>query len=257
VPIQVCCACPRNAPCEFELVSYIYRMKGKRGVQLELPMRSWGGRRRGTGRKPNGARAGASHLRRPELRARHPVHVTMRLRAGLPSLRHKSLARLVFSAFHAAKLRLGARLVHFSVQSNHLHLLHLIVEVDNRRVLSRAMQGLAIRLARRLNQRLTRRGRVFSDRFHARPLRTPLEVRRALIYVLHNHRHHHSGPSHPSYFDCMSSAAYFDGFAGPAPRWSPHDFVPAEEPPVAAATTWLLRVGWRRLGLLGPNDMPA
>jgi REP element-mobilizing transposase RayT len=71
-----------------------------------------------------------SHLRRPVLKARHPVHVTMRLRAGLPSLRHKPLARLVLASFHAAKERLDTRLVHYSVQSNHVHLL---VEADGHR----------------------------------------------------------------------------------------------------------------------------
>jgi REP element-mobilizing transposase RayT len=152
----------------------------KAPVQLPLPLRTWGGRRSGAGRKPNGPKAGVSHLRRPTLKARHPVHVTMRLCGGLPSLRHKPLAGLVLSSFHAAKERLGARLVHFSVQSNHVHLL---VEVDEHRALSRAMQGLATRLAKRLNHRLGRRGAVFADRYHSRALATPLEVRRALVYV--------------------------------------------------------------------------
>jgi putative transposase len=100
-------------------------------------------------------------LRRPSLKARHPVHVTMRLRAGLPSLRNKPLAGLVLSSFHAAKEHLSMRLVHFSVQSNHVHLL---VEVDEHRALSRAMQGLATRLAKRLNGLLERRGAMFTDR---------------------------------------------------------------------------------------------
>jgi putative transposase len=229
-------------------------MVGTRGKQLALPFRTWGGRRKGAGRKPRRARAGVPHLRRPELKSRHPVHVTMKLKEGLPSLRCKSLARLVLDAFHAAKLRLGARLVHFTVQSNHLH---LIVEAEDGRALSRAMQGLAIRIARRLNQRFERRGGVFSDRFHVRQLRTPLEVRRALIYVLHNHRHHHSGAGVPSRFDCMSSAPYFDGFATPALRWPPDAEVRRDDPPVASPTTWLLRVGWRHFGLLGSGDLPG
>ena len=217
-------------------------------------MRTHGGRRKGAGRKPNGAKAGVSHLKRPVLNARHPVHVTMRLRQGLPSLRHKPLAGLVFTAFHVAKVQLGVRLTQFSLQSNHLH---LIVEAEGRRALSRAMQGLAIRLARRLNGHLHRRGAVFSDRYHARILRTPLEVRRALIYVLQNHRRHHTGPGRPSRFDVFSTAAYFDGFKVPIPRWPRSGFVPPVEPPVAPPQTWLLRTGWRRHGLLAPSDAPA
>jgi hypothetical protein len=89
--------------------------------QLELAFRSRGGARRGAGRKPAGAKAGVSHARRPEFKARHPLHVTMKVGQGLPSLRHRALASLVFSAFRAAKQRLGAKLVHVSVQANHLH----------------------------------------------------------------------------------------------------------------------------------------
>src|SRR5215468_744013 len=76
--------------------------RGRRPLQLELPLRSWGGRRRGAGRKPAGAKAGVSHFRRPEVCPRHPVHVTMKLRGGLPNLRHKALARLVIASFAAA-----------------------------------------------------------------------------------------------------------------------------------------------------------
>ena len=225
----------------------------KRPVQLELPLRTWGGRRAGAGRKPNGAKAGVSHLKRPEVKARHPVHVTLRLAQGMPGLRQKALATLVFTAFGGARAQVGARVVHFSVQSNHLHLL---VEADGERELSRAIQGLSIRLARRLNGRLGRRGSVFSDRYHSRVLRTPLEVRRALVYVLKNRRRHHTGPGRPSGIDPFSTARYFDGFAV-APRWPRSGFVPPEEPPVAPARTWLLRAGWRRLGLLRPDEVPA
>jgi REP element-mobilizing transposase RayT len=186
------------------------------------------------------------------LKPRHPVHVTLRLRQGLPSLRLAALSRLVLDSFHAAKERLGARLVHFSVQSNHVHLL---VEVDGHGALSRAMQGLGTRLAKRLNHRLQRRGRVFADRYHARALTTPLEVRRALIYVLHNQRRHFIAPERRSGFDPLSTAPYFDGFAPDIVR--PPATAPPGALPFAPARTWLLRVGWRRYGLLGANDVPA
>jgi hypothetical protein len=157
------------------------------------------------------------------------------------------------SAFRAARQRLGARLVQYSIQSNHLH---LIVEAEGRLALSRAMQGLAVRLARRLNAQMGRRGRVFADRFHARALRTPLEVRRALLYVLHNHRHHasyHRAPNHRAGADLdpLSSAALFDGFSDC--KRAP----PIRDPPVAEPSTWLLRIGWRRHGLLGRDESPS
>jgi REP element-mobilizing transposase RayT len=80
--------------------------------------------------------------------------------------------------------------VQLSVQSNHVH---LIVETESKHALSRAMQGLGGRIAYRLNKRLRRHGPVLGDRYHSRALKTPLEVKRALVYVLHNHRHHAEG----------------------------------------------------------------
>ena len=105
--------------------------------------------------------------------------------------------------------------------------LHVIAEVRDARALSRAMRGLAIRLARRLNGRLKHRGAVFAERYNARALRTPLEVRRALIDVFHNHRHHHSGAGRPCFLDPMSTAPYFDGFTF-RPRWPRHGFIPPQ-----------------------------
>jgi REP element-mobilizing transposase RayT len=180
------------------------------------------------------------------------VHVTLRFGKGLPSLRHAPVARLVLDSFHAAKERLGVRLVHFSVQSNHVHLL---VEADGHRALSRAMQGLGTRLAKRLNHRLGREGAVFADRYHARALTTPLEVRRALVYVLHNQRRHFIAREQRSGFDPLSTAPYFDGFAPDIVR--PPATAPPSVLPFVPARTWLLRVGWQRYGLLGANDVPA
>ncbi|HEX3597612.1 MAG TPA: transposase [Polyangiaceae bacterium] len=179
----------------------------------------------------------------------------MRLRSGLPSLRNGPLARVVFGAFHDAKERFGARLVQFSVQSNHLHML---VEVDEHRALGRAMKGLAVRIARRLNGALDQRGRVFSDRYHARALRTPLEVRRALVYVLRNCDKHSANARRSSHVDPLSTAVYFDGFTASFWAQSASERAPPEaSAPVARPKTWLLSVGWRRLGLLEAHDTPS
>ncbi|HVW24839.1 MAG TPA: transposase [Polyangiaceae bacterium] len=175
----------------------------------------------------------------------------MRLRRGLPSLRYKPLSRVVLAAFHAARERLGARLVHFSVQSNHIH---LILEAAGQRALSRALQGLAVRIARRLNERLGARGSVFADRYHAHVLRTPREVRHALAYVLHNHKHHVSGGGRAAPMDPLSSAAYFDGFAH---RTRTAAARPPSLPLVVPPKTWLLGVGWRRWGLIRVDERPG
>src|SRR6185369_3720008 len=83
--------------------------------------------------------------------------------------------------------RTDSRVVHFSVQGNHIHLL---VEADDKRALSRAMRSLTIRIGRGLNTLMHSSGRVLAHRYHARALRTPTEVHRALGYVRHNFRKH-------------------------------------------------------------------
>src|SRR5882672_3801717 len=163
------------------------RRKRSRNGQRELAFRSRGGARRGAGRKPKGPRAGVSHRTRPVRAARHPVHVTARIRAGLPSLRREATRALLELALARGADRFGFRLVEYSIQSNHLH---LIAEVRDRRALSRGMQGLLVRITRALNKSWGRKGSVFADRYHARALCTPREARNALVYVFHNARHH-------------------------------------------------------------------
>ena len=85
------------------------------------------------------------------------------------------------------RLEAGFGSLHFSVQSNHVH---LMVEARDKAHLSKGMRGLAIRVALAVNRALRRRGRVWSDRYHARALRTPREVRNGLVYVLANWKKH-------------------------------------------------------------------
>lgn len=166
--------------------------------------------------------------------------MTLRAIAGLPSLR----ARYVFPALRgalAASSKPAFRVVHFSVQTNHVHLL---IEAEDGGALGRGVQGLAIRLAKTINRVLRRHGRIWSDRFHARPLRTPRDVRNGLVYVLMNGRKH--GVSGQGLDPC-SSAAWFEPWRQPG----------ASLGPVAKARSWLLSVGWRRAGSLGVDAVPA
>ena len=126
-----------------------------------------------------------SHLSRKPLAARYPVHVTIRLVAGLPGLRDIETETLLRECFVKAKDRFGCRLIEYSIQKDHVH---LIVKAKDRSALSRGMKGLQVRIARALNKHWGRRGKVFSDRYHEHVLRTPREVRNALAYVLHNAR---------------------------------------------------------------------
>jgi hypothetical protein len=170
----------------------------------------------------------------------------MKLRAGLPSLRGQVERSVIMGALHACKERRGFRLVHYSIQGDHLHLL---AEAEGPEALGRAIQGLAVSLVRALNGLWRRRGAIFADRYHSRVLRTPREVRGVLAYVLCNGRKHGRG-GQPIELGC--SGWWFDGW---------RDFVPpvlADMPvPVAEARSWLLRIGWRRHGLIGRDEVPG
>ncbi len=235
-----------------------------RPKQLSLSFRAWGGARRGAGRRPNGPRPGVPHLARPTLSRHHPVHVTLRVRPGIPSLRRAALYSVVRGAFAQGRERFGFRLVHYSVQSNHLH---LIVEASDRRSLARGVQGLSIRIARALNGRLGRRGPAFADRYHARALTTPRAARAALSYVLLNAGKHAGARALPAGFvNPCSSAAWFAGWNRPrslvfgseaaASHGAGRTQLPPPPIPVVAARTWLLRVGYRRAGPVDPELAP-
>ena len=169
--------------------------------------------------------------------------MTVRARAGLPPFREEVLADVVRHTIAAAQ-RDAFRVLHFSIQTNHLH---LIVEAHDAIALSRGMQWLNARIARNLNRTLGSRGNVWRERYHARELRTPRAVRNAIVYVLMNARKH--GERLASGVDAMSSAPWFDGFAR---RVAPgHD-----ARPVRAPRTWLAGVGWRRRGLVRFDERP-
>jgi len=120
------------------------------------------------------------------------------------------------------------------------------VEADEPTRLSRGVQGLAIRVAKAVNRVLGRRGTVWGDRYHARVLKTPREVRNALVYVLQNWKKHVSG-AHGA--DPRSSAAWFTGWRVPVAR-------ALGSAPIATARTWLARVGWQRHGMLDTREAP-
>jgi REP element-mobilizing transposase RayT len=131
--------------------------------QFELLKRPWGGRRSGAGRKPAPGRGYVPHRRRPAHDPRCPVHATLRVRAGLPSLRRDDVFGVTRAALATASHD-RFRVVHFSVQTDHVHLL---LEGDGHIALQRGLQGLAIRVAKAVNRTLGRRGKLWADRYHA------------------------------------------------------------------------------------------
>jgi REP element-mobilizing transposase RayT len=232
------------------------------------------------------------------------------LRARIAPLR----SQFLFPTLRLALVRAARRdperfrIVHFSIQRDHIH---LIVEARDKSSLSSGMRGLMIRTARYVNDLLGRRGAFWADRWHGRALASPRAVRNGIVYVLANFRKHEHGTQSPSGrrectrshhlapavmerkehapggtsrepifsgstlavpenqrshqavsgveqagLDPYSSAGWFDGWrdecASSAPALpneaAPRDFV---------ARTWLLRVGWRKHGLIGTGEAPA
>src|SRR5262245_17904313 len=220
-------------------------MKNNQCIQREFAFTNWGGKRRGAGRKPKGERAGVSHAKRPKLTRHQPVLVTLKLGRGLPWLRDRLAHRAVAQAL-AEGTKEDFRVVEYSVQNDHLHLL---AEAEDERTLSRWMKGLVVRLARALNRLWKRIGNVFPDRYHSRILTSPRAVRIALVYVLSNARKH--GAWHEPKPDIFSSGRSFDGWKGSS------FFADSSPRLLERARSWLLSKGWRRHGLLDPLERPA
>ena len=231
----------------------------KKPRQTELIFRTWGGKRKGAGRKRQGEdtrRDRVPHRRRPVHNGRHPVHVTLRVRKDVPRLRTRRMYAAIRKAFLLGCERFGFRLVHYSVQHNHLH---LCCEAKDRRALRRGLQGLSIRLARGLNRACQRRGAVFVARYHARPLRSPREVKGTLCYVLQNFRKHAAELGRKvsrGWVDPYSSAAAFDGWRE---SWVVRKARAQAErpPPVVPASVWLLTTGHKRAGAISIADVPG
>ena len=191
-----------------------------------------------------------SHRRREVLKLRTPLHVVVRCARDVRGLRRWRVAQVLGRAFRAGCAKEGFRIVQFSVQGNHIH---LVVEADSAHALSEGMRVWTIRVARAVNRALGRKGSVFPQRYHAVRLKTARQVRAALCYVLQNARRH--GLDVPAGSpDPFSSALWFTGWTHDRWRggWKP----PREGPTVAPAEGWMLNEGWRRWGLIGVEEVP-
>jgi REP element-mobilizing transposase RayT len=188
------------------------------------------------------------------LRRYHPAHVIMRVKKGVPKLRQGRAYRVVRRALVKCLGREDFRVCHLSIQANHLHFL---VEATDRTALSRGMQRLNILVARALNRELGRSGKLFAFRYHATQIKSPKQARHALAYVLNNWRRHREDEgcerASVARLDPYSSALAFDGWEGGSYK-APEGFGPL---PVSVAETWLLRVGWKRHGLIGEREVPG
>jgi putative transposase len=240
------------------------RTRREEPVQLPL-FKKRGGKRRGAGRPPNGARAGSPHKERPFLHARHPVHVVLRVIKAVGSLRRRSMYRAIREATLTTARRENFRIVQLSIQRTHVHLL---VEADDKAALASGMQGFQISAAKHLNAAISegkpgrrRRGSVFPDRYYAQILRSPRQARHALGYVLLNWRKHQEDRAEPMRawtVDLFSSGLTFPGWA----EYGDEAFLwrgPATYDPliVYQPKTWILRECWKKLGAISYRDVPS
>jgi REP element-mobilizing transposase RayT len=227
--------------------------------QLELEMRppaTWGGRREGAGR-PRKTGAVPRNVRRPELKTNCPVHVTLRVVKAVGRLRRPAAYAAIQRAVAACLGRLDFRIVHTSIQGNHIHLL---VEANDKRALANGMRAFMVSAAQHLNAARGRRGTVFPSRYHAVQLTTPKQVRAALAYVLNNWRRHQEdlagSRQRAAQVDPYSTGVLFDGWKDLPARFAiPDGYQPLL---VSGATTWLVRIGWRtHHPLLGLREVPG
>jgi REP element-mobilizing transposase RayT len=200
-----------------------------------------------------GLKRGGPHRARPELNPRNPAHVVLRVERGLASLRQPRMYRAIRGALVPYVQRGDFRIVHISIQRNHLH---LIVEAAGARALTLGMQSFTIRAARAINRVWRRLGKVFAYRYHASQIRTARYARNALAYVLNNWRRHREdladAVKRRAKLDPYSSAV---SFAGWTERFAtPGSYVPL---PVSAPITQLLRTEWLRFGRLEPFEVPG
>ena len=222
-----------------------------------------GEKRKNVGRPKQGERASERHAVRQKLRASQPVHVTMRAHRDVGTLRRHDIMHAIREALITlAKREDVFRVVHFSVQSNHVH---LIIEARDRVALWRGMQAFGISAAKHINALLVgadgrrRRGSVFPDRYFARILNSRRQVRNCIAYVLNNWRHHHEDRGERWQLDPFSSAVTFEGWKEREQREGARFLQPpgCVSPLVWAPSTWLLSTGWRCYGLISAHEVPG
>ena len=226
------------------------------------------------GRKPNGPRAGESHLKRRRLGPRSALHIVLRVERAVGSLRKRFMYRALREATIAvakrelayAEVKGAFRIVHLSIQRTHVHLL---VEADNRKALSEGMRCFGISAAKHINREFSakaklakrRRGRVFADRYHEELIKTPYQARRALAYVLNNWRKHREDQAEYTAswnVDPFSSGFQFLGWKereNAEVFWRGRDTY--DPLAVYLPKTWLLSQGWLKHGRISFYEVPG
>lgn len=152
----------------------------RKQLNLNLNKGRWGGRREGSGRKRIHS-PGVAHRSREKVNSRNPLHINFKYRTFI---RNKQCLKLLKRAIVNAR-RQGLKILHFSMQSNHMH---FIIEAESNEILTKGMRSLTITFAKGLKQ-----GKVQLERYHLHVLRSVRETKHAIEYVLFNKQKHEKG----------------------------------------------------------------
>jgi REP element-mobilizing transposase RayT len=127
------------------------------------------------------------HRSRPDLPAGKPVHITIKADKNfVPNLRNKILYKEIRASFKRARL-LGIRIIHFSVQRDHIHFL---IEAQNKTQLGQSMRVLSISLTKRLSQVLKKKIKALKTRYHLHILESLKEINNVANYIKNNGQKH-------------------------------------------------------------------
>lgn len=149
-------------------------------MRLNLFKGKKGGRRPGSGRKRVHSK-GVAHREREKIKSTTPLLINFKYKTYI---KNKTCLRLLKRAILNSRKH-GLRIIHFSLQSNHVH---LIVEAETNDVLTKGMRSLTVTFAKGLN-----RGKVQLERYHLHVLRSMRETKNAVYYVLFNKQKHEKG----------------------------------------------------------------
>ena len=106
------------------------------------------------------------------------MHINFKVKTFI---RNKDCLKHLKAAIQNARSH-GLKIIHFSLQSNHVHLL---VEAQDNSVLTKGMRSLLISFSKRVKE-----GRIQLERYHLHVLKTLAETKNALHYVLFNEQKH-------------------------------------------------------------------
>jgi REP element-mobilizing transposase RayT len=145
------------------------------------------------------------HRSRPEIPRARPVHVTIKSNKNIiPNLRSKVFYKEIRQGMKRARI-LGIRIIHFSVQRDHVHML---IEAENKKQLGESMRALSISLSKRFSFTLKKKVKALKNRYHLHILKSLQEIKNATNYILHNGQKHGITDVH----DFYSTAINFSDF---------------------------------------------